>query len=703
MKSLWKDRDAQQFVDDYAPEYGEDLALRVYTSRLIGRSPRLVLHGGGNTSVKTTVTSVFGEPLEVICVKGSGRDLAMIEPEGLPAMEFEPLRRLRELRTLSDDAMVNQARTRMLNARSPDPSVEVLLHAFLPHKFVDHTHADAVLELTNQPDGAALTRQALGDGVVVLPWTMPGFPLAVAVADAHDENPDCEAIAICNHGLFTFGADARQSYEKMVELVDRAERFVDDEIDGGPTMLTGLSGHSEAGVADLWAGVLPALRGAVAAEVETALGPRFRRLVAERRSAPDLVAFSAHADAAELVLRGPLTPDHVIRTWPTYLYLTEEQARDAAVCRERVSSFAADYTRYFEANRRRLPGDSAMRDPRPRVVVIEGAGLVAFGDDKRAAVIAADMAEQTLRSMARANAIGRYEPLPSAGVFDIEYWPLELKKLGRVRPPVLSGQVGLVTGAAGAIGHGIADALLRAGCHVVVTDVSEERLAVVEKELAARHSAERLIAVAADVTSDGDVERVFRSARLEFGGVDVVVPNAGIAYVSTLAEMDADQLRKVLDVNVTGTMTVLKHAAAVFAEQGTGGSVVVQSSKNVFDPGAGFGAYSASKAGVHQLGKIAALELAPLGVRVNMINADAVFGGQEIPSGLWELVGPDRMRSRGLDPEGLRRYYRERSLLKVSVLPAHVGQAVVFFASGVTPTTGATLPVDAGVPGAFPR
>ena len=289
--------------------------------------------------------------------------------------------------------------------------------------------------------------------------------------------------------------------------------------------------------------------------------------MADRRCAPDLVAFSAHADASELVRRGPLTPDHVIRTWPSYLFLTAEQARDAEACRQKVSAFASDYSRYFEQNNERVPDGTAMRQPGPRVVVVEGAGLVAFGDDKRAAVIAADMAAQTLRSMARANAIGRYEPLSSAGVFDLEYWPLELKKLGRQRRPVLGGQVGLVTGAAGAIGHGIADALLRAGCHVVLTDVSEARLAVVEQKLTERHPAERVISVAADVTRDEDVARVFRCARLEFGGVDVVVPNAGIAYVSAIADMDADQLRKVLDVNVTGTMIVLKHAAAVFTEQ----------------------------------------------------------------------------------------------------------------------------------------
>lgn len=700
MNSLWTDEDAAEAVARYAGDHGEDVALRVYTSRLIGSERTLVLHGGGNTSVKTTARSVLGEAVDVIRVKGSGWDLATIEPAGLPAMRCGPLQQLRGLDSLSDEEMVNQARTQMLDGSAPNPSVEVLLHAFLPQKFVDHTHADSVLELTNQPDGEAVIRDALGDGVAILPWVMPGFLLAKAVADAHEQYPDCEGIVICKHGLFTFADDARSSYEKMIELVDRAEQYVEARV-SGTTMISVPADGVPGDVEDRVAAALPGIRGALGHLETGSLGEIWRRLVVERRDAPDLVAFSSHPDAAEMVRRGPLTPDHVIRTGREYLYLDAASASDPDACREKVAAYRAEYERYFD-----LFSDDdglAMRDPEPRVVVVEGAGLLAFGEDKRAAVVAADMAEQTLRSMARASAIGRYEPLEPGGVFDIEYWPLELAKLGSRETAVLAGQVGLVTGAAGAIGHGIADALLGAGAHVVITDVDEARLEVVRAELAERYRAERIAAATADVTSDDDIARLFRLARLAFGGVDVVVPNAGIAYVSKLEEMDADRLRKVLDVNITGTMTVLKHATAVFAAQRTGGSVVVQSSKNVFDPGAGFGAYSASKAGVHQLGKIAALELAPLGVTVNMVNADAVFGDAQIPSGLWELVGPDRMKSRGLDPEGLKEYYRERSLLKKSVLPAHVGQAVVFFASGVTPTTGATLPVDAGVPGAFPR
>ncbi len=699
MKSEWSDREAREFVERYGPECGEELALRVYTARLIGRNPHLVLHGGGNVSVKGRAETVFGETVDVVHVKASGWDLASIEPAGLPAMELAPLQRLRSLSELTDDEMMNQARIRMLDSRAPNPSVEVLLHAFLPETFVDHTHADFVLELTNQPNGEDVVRDAMGERVAVLPWIMPGFPLALAVADAHDNLADCEAVVVCNHGLFTFAADAQASYEKMIEMVERARSHVDRVIGGVPPLLQPQSDT----VTDMdeWvAAAIPAVRGAFAREDDAAGGWGIQRVIADWRGAPDLIAFSRDARAADLLGRGPITPDHVIRTKGTYVYLSRAEAGDPDACRGAVRRFAGDYAQYHKEN----GSDGVdMIDPWPRVAVVEGAGVIAFGDDKRAAAIAADIAEHTLRSIARVSAMGEYRPVSPADLWSIEYWPLERAKLDGSAGPLLAGQIGLVTGAGGAIGHGIADALLAAGAHVVITDVSEQRLAAAMDSLSACHAPERIRQVTADITNPDDVARIYDCCRLEFGGVDIVVPNAGIAHVSTLAEMDPAALRKVMDVNVTGTLNVIKEAARVFEAQGTGGSVVVQSSKNVFDPGAGFGAYSASKAGVHQLGKIAALELAPLGVRVNMINADAVFGDGEISSGLWDQVGPDRMRARGLDPDGLRRYYRERSMLKVSVTPAHVGQAVVFFASGATPTTGATLPVDAGIPGAFPR
>lgn len=700
MRSRWNDADAQACCAQHAAA-GTDLALRVYTSRLIGQDPDLVLHGGGNTSVKTTARDLHGREIEVLCVKGSGWDLGAIEPPGLPAVRLEPLRALRALDALADDAMVNAVRSALLDCTAPDPSVETLLHAFLPHRFVDHTHADAILALTDQPDGAELARAALGEQVAILPWIMPGFPLAQAVAAAVEERPDCEGVVLCRHGLFTFGDDARTSYERTIELVDRAERFLRQRIGRVPAMLQGQPEPLPAAERTaLLTRALPVLRGAVAMEFTRPWGNQWQRCIAEARTGNDQAAFAASPHARRLCHNGPITPDHVIRTRGRYLFLSGAEATDPDACRRAVAEHVGWYRGYFERCARPL-GATAMLPPMPVVAVIEGCGLVALQPARKAARVAADIAEHTLRVWAVGAALGRFVGLSEAQLAEMEYWPLELKKLGRSEPPALQGQVALITGAAGAIGAGIAEVLLEHGACALLTDLDEPGLATVRERLV-RH-ADRIDTMAADLTDSAAVERLFAHCARTFGGVDLLVPSAGIAHVARLEEMDPAAFARVQQVNVQATAAVLQQVARVFRAQRTGGSVVLQASKNALAPGAGFGAYSASKAAVLQLGRIAALELAELGVRVNMINADAVFGDEQVPSRLWQEVGPDRMRARGLDPAGLREHYRQRNLLKVAVTPRQVGEAVLFFALARTPTTGAVLPVDGGLPEAFPR
>ena len=699
MQSRWNDDDARAFRDRYRA-HGEAVALRVYTSQLLGADHALVLHGGGNTSVKTTAQDLLGRAIDVLCVKGSGSDLAVVEPAGLPAVRLQPLRELRALSALADQAMVDAVRGALLDSKAPNPSVETLLHAFLPHAYVDHTHADAILALTDQPDGEALVRACFGDDVVSLPWIMPGFPLAKAVADAFERAPGCTGVVLRQHGLFTFGATARVSYERTIALVDRAERFLRQRVGDVPAMLRGapapLPGSERAA---FLAACLPALRGALATPTSGPCGPGWRRVVAEARIDDVVASFAAHPDARALCATNPVTPDHVLRTKGPSLFLTRSQAGDADAVRAEVAAYVARYRAYHAAHAVRFAKEPLL--PTPVVAVIEGVGLVACQETRKAARIAADVAARSVVVKATAHALGRYQPLGDAELAEMEYWPLELAKLGAQQAPALQGQVALVTGAAGAIGVGIVEALLAAGACVFATDRDGDRL---DKALA-RFAAQKgqLATATADVTDPAAVDGLFAACGRAFGGVDVVVPNAGIAHVSTLADMDPARFGKVLEVNTTGTMLVLKAAARVFAAQRTGGSVVVQASKNAFAPGAGFGAYSASKAAALQLARIAALEFAPLGVTVNAVNADAVFGDDDAPSQLWQEVGPDRMRARGLDAAGLKAFYRDRSLLKATVLPRHVGEAVVFFASAKTPTTGAVLPVDGGLPEAFPR
>ncbi len=700
MQSRWNDDTARDYCRRFA-EHGDALALRLYTCHLLGQDPTLVLHGGGNTSVKTVQRDLLGRPVAVLRVKGSGSDLADVGPAGMPAVRLEPLRELQRLDELDDDAMVQTVRGALLDSRSPNPSVETLLHAFLPHTFVDHTHANAILTLTDQPDPGRHVHAAFGGDVVLLPWIMPGFPLAQAVAAAFAQMPHCRGIVLDKHGLFTFGDDAKQSYERTIELVDRAEHYIDRTIGGRPAMLWAEAvPHTLAERQQFLQHALPVLRGAVARTVATPVGPQWQRVVTEPRLHDDLAAFAAHPNAAKLCATGPITPDHVIRTKGRYLYLSGAEAEAPDQCRRAVGNYVATYQRYFEAHCRRDASTKMLR-PLPVVAVIEGIGLVAMAATPAAAGIAADIAEHTLRVKATAEELDRYTALEDAELARMEYWPLELAKLGKQTEPLLHGQVAFVTGAAGAIGVGIVEALLDAGACVHATDVDGERLAVAMQRFG--KASARLRTSVADLCDLAAVEAAFGECVLQFGGVDCVVPNAGIAHVGRLEDMDVERFARVQAVNTNGTLHVLRTAARILRAQGTGGSVVVQASKNVFAPGAGFGAYSASKAAALQLARIAALEFAEFGVRVNAINADAVFGDDAVPSQLWQQVGPDRMKARGLDAAGLRAFYRDRSLLKTEVLPRHVGEAVVWFAAQRTPTTGAVLPVDGGIAEAFPR
>lgn len=704
MRSRWSDAEARKFIRRDGPAHGRDLALRVYTSRLLGADPDLVLHGGGNTSVKVRRRDRLGRAFEAIHVKGSGWSLDSIEPAGLPGMALEPLRRLRALASLSDEEMVAEIRRALLDPSAPTPSVETLLHAFLPHRFVDHSHADAVLVLTNQAGGARLVREAMGSRVAVLPWIMPGFPLAKAVAAAFERDPRIEGIVLAKHGLFTFGDDPRSSYEAHVRLVDRCERFLRRRLPAarlGPIPATPPPPAAKA----LAAALAPAIRGVLAEPSGDPCDP-WRRFVLEWRASPPVLGFLARRDAERLAASGPLTPDHVIRTKGPYLLARRaaggpEAFRRAAA--EAAARYRARYDRYFEHGSRARGVRRSRLDPAPRVVLVPGVGLFAAGRSVRDARIAADIAERTLRAKGIAARLGRYEALSALDLFDMEYWSLEQAKLAAGSAAPLAGQVALVTGAAGAIGAAIGRALAAAGAAVALADLDAAAQAHEAAWIEARHGIGSAAALGMDVSDEGSVRAAFDEICRRLGGVDLVVPNAGLAAVGRLDRLRAADFDRLLAVNARGVFLVVAEAARRMRLQGTGGNVVIISSKNVLAPGASFGAYSASKAAGHQLGRIAALELASIGVRVNLVAPDAVFEGAGRRSGLWQAVGPDRARARGLSPLELERFYRDRSLLKVAVTGEHVAEAVLFFATNRTPTTGAVLPVDAGLPEAFPR
>lgn len=704
MKSLYRDDEAAEYVRRY-PNVAPELALRVYTSRLIGRDPALVMHGGGNTSVKGNYRTLLGEVMPAIFVKGSGSNLDAIEPAGLPGLDLEYLTRLRALPSLSDEEMVNQLRTHLFVADAPNPSVETVLHAFLPHRFIDHSHADAILALTNRADGEALCRRLFGNRVGIVPYVMPGFALARLCAEVFERDPEVEGLLLLKHGLFTFGDTARQSYERHIALVTEAERHLAREAEAGRKLTLAFDAPADAPT--LAARVAPLLRGMLAEATGDADQPR-RRMVLEWRATDEILDYVNAREFAGLALTGPLTPDHVIRTKALPCIVAEPAWNDDRELEEQlaaaVTTYRHAYNQYFErCSAARGAAKRTRLDDFPRVVMLPGAGLFAFGASKKDARIAADIAEHTLRVKVQVHAAARYEALPEADLFDVEYWPLEQAKLGKTREKLLARQVALVTGAAGAIGSAVAERLIEEGAHVVLADISAERLATLCDDFATRFGRDSRHGVVCDVTSEAGVRQLFEEAARHFGGCDIVVPNAGIAASRPLEGLELEEWQRVQRVNVDGYFLVMREAARQMRRQGTGGNIVVIGSKNTLAPGAEFGAYSASKAAGHQLAKVAALELAKDGIRVNIVAPDAVFGTDKHPSGLWAEVGPDRARAHGIDPSRLEEHYQARNLLRARVNGRHVGNAVVFFAAQQTPTTGATLPVDGGIAAAFPR
>lgn len=701
MSSGWNEAEAAAAIERWAVPHGKDLALCVYASRLIGADTDLVLHGGGNTSVKTPVKTVFGDDLPGLFVKGSGCDLQGIEPTCFTALQLTPLARLRSLPELPDAEMINQLRLNQLRVSAPPPSVETLVHAFLPHRFIVHSHANAVLCLSNQTAGESLLREALGEQVAVLPYVTAGFHLAKDVAGTFDARPDLPGIIVAKHGLFTFADDARSAYERHLAVVTACERFLNGRV---PKRLFTSRYRLEARPADLAARAAPMLRGLVAEPTHDD-ELRYRRLLLDWRADDEVLAFVNSTQAATLAATGPLTPDHVIRTKPFALYVPDPAWHDTQQLRQQLTDAVGEFvSRYQEYVRGHLgAGDGTRLDPFPRVVFLPGAGAFCFGRNKREARVTADITVQSLRVKATAHAMSGYESASAQHLCAMEYWSLQQAKLGPRSERPLEGQVVFITGAAGAIGYGIAKVCAEAGAHLVLTDIDANGLARVAERIDAAHGAGTAAAIPMDVTDAGSVQAGFEEACRRFGGVDVVVVNAGIAHVAPVAELRGADLERVMAVNFTGAFLTIREGVRVLRAQGLGGNVIINSSKNVFGPGKDFGAYSASKAAGHQLGKVSAIELAAEGIRVNMINADAIFGEDDVASGLWATVGPDRARSRGLTLEELPEYYRGRNLLRARVTARHVGNAVVFFASNRTPTTGATLPVDGGVVEAFPR
>jgi rhamnose utilization protein RhaD (predicted bifunctional aldolase and dehydrogenase)/NAD(P)-dependent dehydrogenase (short-subunit alcohol dehydrogenase family) len=658
MQSRWNDADAARCASP--------LELRVYTSRLLGLEPSLVLHGGGNTSVKAQAANLFGETEALLYIKGSGWDLATIEAPGFAPVRLEPLRRLADLPSLSDGEMVRAQRAAMTDPGAPTPSVEAILHAIIPFAFVDHTHADAVVTVSNTRGGEQRIREIYGDSVLVVPYVMPGFVLARRVRELTRslDWKQLEGIVLLNHGIFSFADDARASYEKMIELVTRAEDFLART--AGSTDFTDCP---EAGVAAEQADLreLAALRQAVGRVRGAPLVARLERSVRA-------VAFSGRPDVAEIAGRGPLTPDHVIRTKPVPLV-----ASGRGDWESEVAGYAARYGDYF---RRHATGGLQGLDPAPRWVIWKGKGFVSFGSSARDAEIVGDLARHTARAIGWAEQLGGWEALPEADLFAVEYWELEQAKLrqGGPRPP-LAGKVALVTGAASGIGRAAAEALHAQGAAVLATDINPEIEGLFTKSGSA--------GCIADATDREAVEQSVAECVRRFGGIDIVVSNAGLFSPSQrIGEIEPKVWEQSLALNLSSHLHLLQ-AAVPYLRLGFDPCVVIIGSKNVPAPGPGAAAYSAAKAGLTQLGRVAALELGKDGIRVNTLHPHLV-----VDTAAWT---PEVLAARAEQYRLTVEEYQRNNLLGVEITTRDVANAVLALVGpAFAKTTGAQIPIDGG-------
>ncbi len=679
MDSLWRDEDAEAMVAHYAPQgVNRDVALRVYTTRLLGGDPRLVLHGGGNTSVKTTATDIAGDEVDVLCVKGSGWDMGDIEPAGLPAVRLDGLGKLRALDVLSDEDMVNAQRTGLLDASAPNPSVETLLHAFLPHKFIDHTHSTAVLAVTDQPSPERVCSEVFGDRAALVPYVMPGFALAKKAAEVFEANPDVDGLILLKHGIFSFGDSAQEAYERMVALVTLAEDRI-AQAQAKPIPAARLA-KEIAPVAD--AALI--LRGLLAETLDEAEGTH-RRLILDFRTNEAIRAYVGGRDVARYSQRGVVTPDHAIRTKPLPLIVPAPAAgkidKFAVGARRAVERYAADYHGYFGRHKGR--GDPKTElDPMPRVVLVPGLGLFGAGATSGAARIAADIAENTVEVIRDAEAIGTYDPVTEADQFDIEYWSLEQAKLARGSEPALARHVVVLTGGASGIGLATAKAFAAQGAEVAILDREGDVVLAAVGDIGGS-----ALAVTCDVTKPDHVRAAFDFVCEKFGGVDIVVSNAGAAWQGRIGEVDDAVLRESFELNFFAHQSVAQNAVRVMQAQGTGGVLLFNASKQAVNPGPDFGPYGLPKAATMFLSRQYALEYGEAGIRSNAVNADRVNTGI-FSDGFLEK----RARARGVTPE---EYLRSGNLLKREVKADDVAQAFVDLALAQK-TTGAVITVDGG-------
>lgn len=693
VNNLWDDEKA-------APM--DELARLLYRSNLLGSDPRIVNTAGGNTSAKILSRDPLDDrPVEVLWVKGSGGDLRTATTANFASLYLDKLLGLQaRYRGLEfEDEMVAYFPLCSFNNNPCPPSIDTPLHAFIPRRHVDHTHPDAIIAIAAADCGRAVAEEMFGDQIIWIDWQRPGFDLGLKLKQLYGGNPRARGVILGNHGLITWGDTSRQCYFNTLGIIERAAAFLEQKVTTKGATLFGGAKH------DAWtaekrrevaARILPTVRGAVGQE---------KKQVAHFDDGAAILSFVNSHDAPSLAYLGTSCPDHFIRTKVRPLLIDFdpatgdiEQLNEAI--RTGLEKYRTEYADYY--NTFKQPETGPMRDPNPTVILVPGLGMFTFGPDKKTAEVTCEFYNRAVEVMKGATTIGHYTALPLKEASGIEYWALEEAKLKRLPPEKeLSRQVALITGAAGGIGRAIAYTFAEHGAHVVIADINRDGADTVTADINRRFGSSTALAVPMDVRDEASVQEAFRQTILQFGGVDIVVSNAGLAIARPIEESrleDFDQISSVLE---RGYFLVAREAIKIMKAQGTGGSIIFIASKNAVASGKNAALYSAAKAFELALMRNLAVEVGEHGIRLNAINPDAVIEGSRIWDQGWR---EERARSYGIAPDQLEDYYRGRTILKVSVLPSDVAQAALFFASSRSAkTTGAVIPVDGGVAAGFLR
>ena len=673
--------------------------LLLYRSNLLGSDLRITNFGGGNTSAKVTMLDpLSGEQVEVLWVKGSGGDLGSIKMDGFSTLYMDKLQALkRRYRGLEhEDEMVGYLPHCTFNLNPRAASIDTPLHAYIAHKHVDHMHPDSCIAIAACKNSRELTARIFEGELGWLPWQRPGYDLGLKLEQVSRDNPELKGIILEGHGLFTWGDTSKSCYETTLAIIKRAEDWlaanIQQPVFGGQA--TGALPANER--AALVARLMPLLRGKISQE-EYKLG--------HFDDSDAVLEFVCSADLKPLAALGTSCPDHFLRTKIRPMVLDFDPAapdfeRLVAGLDQALSDYRADYTAYYERCKRAT--SPKIRDANPIIYLIPGVGMLSFAKDKATARIAGEFYVNAINVMRGANGVDSYVGLPEQEAFDIEYWLLEEAKLQRMpKPKSLAGRIALVTGGAGGIGQAVARQLLQEGACVMVTDIDSEALAATQAALAKVAGKDNIATVRGNITSEEEVAQVLAETALRFGGVDLLVSNAGIASAAPLDETTLDIWKRNQDILVTGYFLVSRSAFQIMKQQKLGGSMVFVGSKNGLVASSGASAYCTAKAAELHLARCVALEGAEHGIRVNVVNPDAVIKGSRIWDGKWK---EERAASNKIGLDDIEEFYRKRSMLKLSVLPEDIAEAVYFFASDKSgKSTGNILNVDAGNAGAFTR